>query len=97
MGQRLIQIGTSKGVIIPARLIKKRNYTENTEFEIIERGDGILLRAKAPSLDSLDWPKVDLKTIPDKPDFLKDFKPVPWTEEEISRDPRLAYLLNKYR
>ena len=97
MGQKLIQIGSSKGIIIPSRFIKKLHYGDKTEFEIIEQIDGLKLRIIAPSLDSLDWPKVDLKAFPDEPEFLKGFEPIAWTEEEIQQDERLAYLLNKYR
>ena len=46
MSHNLIQIGNSKALIIPARIIKKRNYDNKTEFDIIETYDGFRIVQK---------------------------------------------------
>ena len=41
MAHKLIPVGGSNAIIIPARLIKKLGLTSATEFEIVEVSDGI--------------------------------------------------------
>jgi antitoxin component of MazEF toxin-antitoxin module len=41
---KLIQIGNSKGVRLPGRLLELYQLSAGTELEVVERADGILLR-----------------------------------------------------
>lgn len=91
MAHKLIPVGNSNAIIIPARIIKKHRFTSTTEFDIVEVSDGIKLVPKNKGLDDLDFPKVkrsELSII--KLDFVGSVK---LTQEEIDADERLKYIL----
>ena len=53
MQGKLIQIGNSKGLRIPKRLIEKYHF--KNELEIIEKDSGILIKAKDEKNSKLSW------------------------------------------
>lgn len=93
MSHTLIQVGNSKALIIPAKIIKKKNYDLNTEFDIIETKDGFNIVHKKNSIDSMKFPKVS------KPKISKEINAISgvaeFTPEEIQADERLKYILEK--
>ena len=93
MSHTLVQIGNSKAIIIPARMIKRRNYDSNTEFDIIETNDGFRIVHKHPSLESLKFPKAENPMISSK---IKGLKGVAkFSADEIEQDERLKYILER--
>lgn len=93
MSHNLIQIGNSKALIIPARIIKKRNYDNKTEFDIIETYDGFRIVQKKSGIESLKFPKVAKPAISDSLKKLKNVAKL--TEDEIEKDERLKYILSR--
>lgn len=93
MAHKLIPVGNSNAIIIPARIIKKNRFTSATEFDIVEVSDGIKLVPKKKGLEDLVFPKVkrsELSKI--KLDFVGSVK---LTQEEIDADERLKYILSR--
>lgn len=93
MPHTLIQIGNSKALIIPAKIIKKRKYDSKTEFDIIETNDGFRIVQKNAGLEALTFPKASEPIITDKIKSLKGI--ARFTEEEIEQDERLKYILSR--
>lgn len=93
MAHTLIQIGNSKALIIPAKIIRKKSYDSKTEFNIIETNDGFRIVEKHPSLESLDFPKAS------KPAMSATLKRISgiakFTQEEIDQDDKLKYILSR--
>lgn len=48
MTSTIIRIGNSKGVIIPARMLKSLTISEKDEVEIVECNGGIMIRKAQP-------------------------------------------------
>lgn len=93
MSHTLVQIGNSKAIIIPARMIKRRNYDSKTEFEIIETNDGFRIVHKQPSHESLKFPKATKPAISAK---IKGLNGVAkFSADEIEQDERLKYILEQ--
>ena len=93
MAHTLIQVGNSNAIIIPARIIKKRNYTSETEFDILETNDGLRLVQKNPGVEQLPFPKA---ARPEPSDKIKSLcGAVRLTPEEIENDERLQYILSR--
>ena len=93
MSHKLIPVGNSNAIIIPARIIKKRGYTSATEFDIVEVSDGIKIVAKSKALDDLVFPKIkrsELERIE-----LNLGPRIKITQEEIDADDRLKYILSR--
>lgn len=93
MAHKLIPVGNSNAIIIPARIIKKRGYTSATEFDIIEVSDGIKIVPRRKTIDDLVFPKIkrsELEKI--ELPFLGSVK---ITQEEIDADERLKYILSR--
>ena len=93
MAHRFIQVGNSKALIIPAKIVKKRGYDLNTEFDIIETTDGFKIVQKAANLDSLVFPQVARPKISDKIKELTGV--VHFEQEELEADERLKYILER--
>ncbi len=93
MSHTLVQIGNSKAIIIPARIIKRRNYNSKTEFDIIETNDGLSIIHKKPALESLEFPKAAKPVISDKVKRLQNI--VKFSDEELNQDERLKYILER--
>lgn len=93
MSHTLVQIGNSKAIIIPARMIKRRNYDCKTEFDIIETNDGFRIVHKQPSLESLEFPKAAKPAISAKIKRLKGL--AKFSADEIEQDERLKYILER--
>lgn len=93
MPHTLIQIGNSKALIIPAKIIKKRKYDSKTEFDIIETSDGFRIVQKKGGLEALTFPKAPEPIIPDKIKEIKGI--VRFSDEEIKQDERLKYILSR--
>ena len=93
MSHKLIQVGNSKALIIPARMVRRREYDVNTEFDIIETSDGFRVVHKRPPLDALTFPKVSRITVSEKIKSLSGL--VSFSEEEIASDERLKYILER--
>lgn len=93
MAHTLVQIGNSKALIIPAKLIKAKKYDSKTEFDIIEMPDGFRIVRKNRSIDALEFPKTVKPAIPAKVESLRNV--VRFTEEELEQDDRLSYILSR--
>lgn len=93
MSHTLIQIGNSKALIIPAKIIKKKNYDSKTEFNIIETNDGFRIVEKNLSLESLNFPKAPKPMISEKLKRLCGI--TKFTPEEIEQDDRLKHILSR--
>lgn len=93
MAHKLIPVGNSNAIIIPARIIKKHNFTSATEFDIVEESDGIKLVPKPRTLDQLQFPRVKRSELSDVVLSLKGA--VKLSEEEIAADERLQYILSR--
>ena len=76
-----------------ARIIRKRRYTSKTEFDIIETNDGLSLTHKKPSLDSLEFVKVERPPLSAKVRGLKGAIRI--TPEDMEGDERLEYILSR--
>ena len=93
MAHTLVQIGNSKALIIPARIIRAKKYDSKTEFDIIETNDGFRIVQKYRSIESLEFPKVANTAI--SPKVRKLMGTVKFTTEEVEQDERLAYILSR--
>lgn len=93
MSHTLVQIGNSKALIIPARIIKRRNYDNKTEFDIIETNDGFRIVQKKSGIESLKFPKVATPALSEKIKNLK--KVAKFSADEIDQDERLKYILSR--
>lgn len=93
MAHTLIQVGNSNAIIIPARIIKKRKYTTQTEFDIIETSDGIKLVHRQQPLESLGFPKLQRPEISDEVKAVSGV--VRFSEKELAEDERLKYILSR--
>lgn len=93
MAHRFIQVGNSTALIIPAKIVKKRGYDLQTEFDIIETTDGFKIVQKAANLDSLVFPKVTKPKLSDKIKELSGV--VHFDQDEIEADERLKYILER--
>lgn len=93
MAHKLIPVGNSNAIIIPARIIKKHGFTSATEFDIVEVSDGIKLVPKRKGLDDLVFPKVKR---PELSEIVLDLQnSVKISREEIDADERLKYILSR--
>ena len=93
MEHKLIPVGGSNAIIIPARIIKKHGFTSATEFDIIEVSDGIKIVPKRKTLDDLVFPKVKRSEL-EKIEL--NFGPrIQISQEEIDADERLKYILSR--
>lgn len=93
MAHKLIPVGNSNAIIIPARIIKKHHFTSATEFDIVEVSDGIKLVPKPKGLDALQFPRVkrsELSKI-----HLNLGPRITISHEEIEADERLKYILSR--
>ena len=93
MAHKLIPVGNSNAIIIPARIIKKHHFTSATEFDIVEVSDGIKLVPRPKGLDELQFPKVrrsDLSKID-----LNLGPRITVSQEEMEADERLKYILSR--
>ena len=93
MAHTLVQIGNSKALIIPARIIRAKKYDSRTEFDIIETNDGFRIVQKHRPIESLEFPKVASTAI--SPKVRKLMGAVKFTPEEVEQDERLAYILSR--
>lgn len=93
MAHTLIQVGNSKALIIPARLLKKRGYDSATEFDILETPDGFRIVRKAPVLEALAFPRVERPALSARVKGLRGL--VSFTPEELEEDERLKYILSR--
>ncbi|GEM_PF-3232644 len=93
MAHTLIQIGNSKALIIPARIIRAKRYDSKTEFDIIETSDGFRIVQKHRSLNSLEFPKVSRPAISKR--VMNLMGSMKFSPEELEQDERLAYILSR--
>ena len=93
MAHTLVQIGNSKALIIPAKIIRAKKYDNKTEFDIIETNDGFRIVQRHRSIESLEFPKVESPAI--SPKVRKLMGTVKFTPEEVEQDERLAYILSR--
>ncbi len=93
MPHTLVQIGNSKALIIPAKIIRARKYDNNTEFDIFETNDGFRIVHKQRSLDTLEFPKVSRPVVSNRVKNL--LGAVKFTPEELEKDEKLAYILSR--
>lgn len=93
MAHKLIPVGNSNAIIIPARIIKKHRFTSATEFDIVEVSDGIKLVPRNRALDELCFPKVRRPELSETVRSLKGS--VKFSPEELEQDDRLKYILSR--
>lgn len=93
MSHTLIQIGNSKALIIPARIVKRRKYDSKTEFDIIETAEGLRIVSKPQTLESLEFPKAQKPEISSKIRTLRNT--VQLSADELEQDDRLKYILSR--
>lgn len=93
MAHKLIPVGNSNAIIIPARIIKKRGYTSATEFDIVEVSDGIKIVPRRKTLDDLVFPKIKRSEL--EKVKLNLGPRIRITQEEIDADERLKYILSR--
>ena len=93
MSHKLIQVGNSKALVIPARLLRNKGYDSHTEFDIIETADGFKVVRLMPSLDGLVFPKVPKPAISENIKAI--CKAVSFEPEDINSDERLKYILDR--
>lgn len=93
MSQKMIQVGNSKALIIPSRIIKKWQYDGKTEFDIVDTPEGILFVRKRPMLEELVFPKLTKPEISAEVTGLNGV--VSFTPEELEKDERLQYILSR--
>jgi antitoxin MazE len=55
MKARLVRIGNSRGIRLPATILKLYDLSEGVEMEVEERQDGILLRPVTETPPKLTW------------------------------------------
>jgi antitoxin MazE len=55
MKARLVRIGNSRGIRLPASILKLYHLSEGVELEVEERQDGILLRPVSEATPKLSW------------------------------------------
>ncbi len=90
-GRKLIKVGTSHALIIPAKTMKKKGYTPDTLFDIDDEGEDLIIRA-IPPRPKLNLPKIKRPIEID--DTLKSVMgSVHYTKEEIESDPILKEIL----
>lgn len=87
----LTRIGSSWGLIIPAKIIKKRKYNKETNFDITEDGEKIIItpqkkqgKIKLPTL------KKPIQTLPELNEL---YGTANYTEKELNNDPRLKAII----
>lgn len=90
MAHSLIQVGNSKAIIIPAKIIHRKKYTDQTEFDIVETDDGIRLIHRK---EALDFPKIN--KIQPSPVVHSLMGSVSFSPEEIEEDERLKDILSR--
>ena len=66
METKLVEIGNSKGVRLPKRLIERYHLQESLTLE--EREDGILIKADKPQ-DKLSWEETFMEMAKEKEDW----------------------------
>lgn len=93
MAHKFIQVGNSKALIIPARMVRKKGYDAHTEFDIIETADGFKVVQIMPSLEALVFPKTEKPAVSAKVKGLSGV--VSFTPEEVRADERLKYILER--
>ena len=93
MSHKLIQVGNSKALIIPAKIVRRKGYDCNTEFDIIETADGFRIVRVEPSLDALVFPKVSKIIVSKKIEAISGL--VSFSQEELDSDMRLKYILER--
>jgi antitoxin component of MazEF toxin-antitoxin module len=93
MAHSLIQVGNSKAIIIPARIIKKRKYDNDTQFDIVETAEGLRIVQVQKTLDTLSFPKVSKPVLSAKVKNLHNAVVI--SAEEIESDERLKYILSR--
>ena len=90
-GRKLIKVGTSHALIIPAKTMKKKGYTPDTLFDIDDEGEDLIIRA-IPQRPKLVLPKIK-GPIKIDPDYEAIMGTVSYTKEEIEADPILKAIL----
>ena len=93
MPHKLIPVGNSNAIIIPAKIIKKHQFTAATEFDIIEVSDGIKLVPKTQTLDELTFPRAPRPALSDRVRGL--LGAVHFSAEELAHDERLRDILSR--
>lgn len=90
----LIRVGNSKAVVIPAKILRKLNISEDTDLSLNEES-GVITISKAPvPVEKLRFPKVVLSARNEMVESMfADLVTIP--QEDIDRDERLAYILNR--
>lgn len=91
----LIRVGNSRAVIIPAKILKSLDITENTILELSTTDDGIRISRTEQKRKDLVLPKVIISE-PDEAEinaFMSSLSII--SADEISNDQRLDYILNR--
>ena len=91
MHHTVIQVGNSKALIIPAKIVRKKGFNSHTRFDIIETEAGFNVVALPSSIDQMEFPRVEKPVVSEKVKSLTGL--VKFSSEEIEADDRLKHLL----
>lgn len=92
MANKLIKVGNSRAVIIPARILKELRIEDDASFTISCNDNGDITLRRERKRQPLVFPRIKL---PDQlPDDILALNraDVHWTDDEIKNDPRLMYI-----
>ena len=90
--QQLINVGNSKFLSVPAKVLRRRNISKEDRFEFEEREDGFFFRIVKK--DDPEFPKVDIDSLPSEDiDFLLANPVVP--DADDAENPLIKRLLDE--
>ena len=80
----LKRIGTSRGFIIPARILKKHNIKENDKVFYEETEDGLCVRFAAPSAGSIFDELHEINSLPGEPMSMEEIRKNRRNKEDLA-------------
>lgn len=92
----LTRVGNSRAVIIPAKILKQLNITDNSTLEMmLDEKSGVVSLKKSGVRQNIVFPAVDIPEPSNEhlQEFMSSLYIVP--EDDVVSDDRLAYILGK--
>lgn len=80
----LKRIGTSRGFIIPARILKKHNIKENDRIFFEETEDGLSVRFSAPASATIFDELHEINRLPGEPMSMEEIRKNRRNKDEIA-------------
>jgi len=94
MASKLIHVGNSRALIIPAKMIRDLGIDDDTLLELTSENGGIFVKKKPRTIKDLNLPKLD--KLPDiSEELMRLGEGVSFTEEDWKNDERLEHILRK--